>query len=565
MVSKIPVLHGETDTVSMMSYGFNPEIGKWSPFHGGYYAVVESVAKLVASGASYKKIRVSLQEYFERLGADPKKWGKPFAALLGASHAQSAFGIAAIGGKDSMSGSFKDLGVPPTLISFAVSTNQADCVITPELKKSGSKVYMWYAKRLTDDLLEFDSLLYGYSKIHKAIAAGDILSAYAVGKGGALAAVTKMAFGNEIGVDFNSKFEAMLKEEAYGSIVFELASGKEAIFEEMAWCFEIGKTIEKASIGFEDKRYAIRDLIETWEKPLKPIFPTVHEGEGYAKAFEYKKRSQHKPSISIAKPRVLVPVFPGTNCEYDTAKAFEKAGAKVETFVFRNRTQSDLMDSIEALSKLLDQSEILALPGGFSAGDEPEGSGKFMASVLRNPKVAESVMRLLQSRDGLILGICNGFQALVKTGLLPYGEIRSLEPDAPTLTFNKIGRHVAKMGNVRVSSVMSPWFSGVQVGDVFKTAFSHGEGRFYANVDAIEAMAHKGQIATQYVDASGRPTYDGAYNLNGSVEAIEGLTSADGRILGKMGHVERMGDHLYKNISGEKYFNLFTSGVQYYK
>lgn len=565
MVAKFPVLHGETDTVSMMSYGFNPEIGKWSPFHGGYYAVVESVAKLVATGADYKKIRLSLQEYFEKLGNDPAKWGKPFAALLGASHAQSQFGIAAIGGKDSMSGSFKDIGVPPTLISFAVSTESAKHIISPEFKRPGSKVCLWKAGRTEDELLDFDALLHGYREIYNAITNGEILAAYAVGKGGSLASIAKMAFGNAMGVSIDYKNASILYEEMIGSLILEIPEKIDSKLEQLGELLVLGRTNKSGKIEFDGTSSDVHHLVEKWESPLASVFPPLHTGGGVAKKFEYKVRNSHKPSLSFAKPRVIVPVFPGTNCEYDTAAAFEKAGASVETLVFRNRTQNDLRESLEVLKNRIDAAQILALPGGFSAGDEPDGSGKFIASILRNPQVAESVMRLIKERDGLILGICNGFQALVKLGLLPYGEIRDLDLDAPTLTFNKIGRHVAKMGNVRVASVKSPWFSGVNVGDVYKTAFSHGEGRFYASAELVDQLAKKGQIATQYVDPDGNPTYDGRYNLNDSVEAIEGITSEDGRILGKMGHIERMGQHLYKNIHGNTKFDILSSGVGYYK
>ncbi len=565
MVAKIPVLGAETSTVSMMSYGYDPEIGKWSPFHGGFYAVVDSVAKLVATGADYKKIRLSLQEYFEKLGQSPEKWGKPFAALLGASLAQSSFGTAAIGGKDSMSGTFKDIHVPPTLISFAVATGKAEQIISPELKKMDSLIYAWQAKRDDNQLVDFDTLLRGYSFIKKGIDSGEILSAYAIGKGGIAVALTKMAFGNGIGVELEPLDKKILFEEAYGSIVFEVDSKHQNNYSNVEALLKVGKTTQNPVLSHKDIKIVISEAKAVWEQPLNQVFPTVFEEKGPAKRHTYNERNTHRPSIKTIKPKILIPIFPGTNCEYDTQIAFNKAGGDAETFVFRNRNTADINESIEMLVKMIRNAQILALPGGFSAGDEPEGSGKFIASVLRNPRVAEAVMELVGNRDGLMIGICNGFQALVKLGLLPYGEIKALDQDAPTLTFNKIGRHVARMGRVRVASVMSPWMADANVDEIYQTAFSHGEGRFYANAETIDLMAKNGQIATQYVDLSGNTTYDGAFNLNGSVDAIEGITSPDGRILGKMGHVERIGKNLYKNIYGEKDFKIIRAGVRYFE
>lgn len=562
MVSKIPTLGFETDTVSLMSYGYNPRIGKWSPFHGGVYAVLESMAKLVAVGGDYRKARLSLQEYFEKLGADASRWGKPLAALLGACYAQNAFGTAAIGGKDSMSGSFKELDVPPTLISFAVTHGSAREIISQEFKKSGSKICCYFAKRDSAEMIDFEEVKASYDEIVKGIRDGAILSAYAVGNGGIAGAVSKMAFGNKIGFKVDENALENWFEEAYGSIVFEAtdawrANGKGflSIGQTMPpFVFEIGNISIDGEVA-----------INGWTKPLESVFPTVAHVSGEAKTFSFEGRMVKSKTLKIATPKVFIPVFPGTNCEYDTARAFVRAGADVETIVFRNLHATDVKDSIEAFVKAIEAAQIIAIPGGFSAGDEPEGSGKFIASVFRNPKIADAVMNLLKNRDGLMLGICNGFQALVKLGLLPYGEIKDLDAYAPTLTFNKIGRHVARMADVRVSSVHSPWMYNVNVGDTFKTAFSHGEGRFFASDSIIEEMERNGQIATQYVDQAGNATYDGHYNINGSVHSIEGVFSPDGRVFGKMGHVERVGEHLYKNVNGNTDFDIFTAGVKYFK
>ncbi len=561
MVAKIPVLKGSTDTVSMMSYGYNPKIGKWSPFHGGLYAVVESIAKIVATGGDYKKIRLSLQEYFERLGEDETKWGKPLAALLGAGLAQDAFGTAAIGGKDSMSGSFKDLDVPPTLISFAVSHEHVARIISPELKGTDSKLYYYKALRDADEMIDFDAVKNAYDAIYKGIGTGVIKSAYAIGVAGLGGALAKMSFGNGIGFKLNDTLKSELFEEAYGSIVFEASEAVEGPFE------RIGKTLSEWRFEVGDCCVDAEKVMCAWKKPLEDVFPTVAHGviQKEAKQYAFEKRTTHAPAIKQVKPKVFIPIFPGTNCEYDTARAFREAGAEVESIVFRNLTPDDVQTSIKAYAEAIKSAQMIALPGGFSAGDEPEGSGKFIASVFKNPEIAEAVMAMLYQKDGLMLGICNGFQALVKLGLLPYGEIRDLTASAPTLTFNTIGRHVARMARVKVSSVHSPWLNNHTVGEVFQTAFSHGEGRFYANEEVLQEMSARGQIATQYVDLSDRATYDGVHNINGSIEAIEGIFSPDGRIFGKMGHVERMGNGLYKNVYGNTEFDIFSAGVKYFK
>ena len=561
MVAKFPVLTGETDTVSMMAYGYDPQIGKWSPFHGGLYSVVDSVAKLVATGGAYEKVRLSLQEYFEKLGNDPVKWGKPFSALLGASYAQTQLGTAAIGGKDSMSGTFKDINVPPTLISFAVNTAEGSEIISPEFKASGNAIGYFYAERDDSEIIDFENLKKAYSEIHRAIVEGQIISAYAVGKGGIALALTKMAFGNEIGFTLETEFD--LFEAAYGSLVFEIKSGTD--LNTLSFAKIIGKTSDAPKISVNKEELALETLVNSWKEPLEGIFPQIHEAHGTCETITCLDRSIYVPKTQFAKPRVLVPAFPGTNCEWDTQRAFEKAGAVAEPFLFRNLTPEATMASIDELVEKINKSQILAIPGGFSAGDEPEGSGKFIASVFRNPRVAEALMKLLNERDGLVIGICNGFQALVKLGLLPYGEIQTLDENSPTLTFNKIGRHVARIAHVRVSSVKSPWFANVEAGEVFETAFSHGEGRFYADEKTLESLKQNGQIATQYVDSKHQATYDGQFNINGSVMAIEGITSKNGRILGKMGHVERVGKHLYKNIYGASDMKIFEAGVNYFK
>jgi len=563
MVAKIPVLGAETETVSLMSYGYDPGIGKWSPFHGGVYAVVDAMAKLVAVGGDYKKARLSLQEYFERLGDHPSKWGKPLAALLGASFAQSAFGTAAIGGKDSMSGTFKDLDVPPTLIAFAVSHGHAKHIKPQVFTTPGSKIALVKAKRDAYEMVDFEALQKQYDAVLSGMAKGEVISAYAIGQGGVAAAVAKMAFGNRIGFKLESGVD--LFDFAYGSLIMEVSPDYRPSVDGVEM---IGTLTADYTLDYGKFSVSGPVAEQAWQAPLAPIFPAVHTDEvsETAKTFSFEKKLYvPKPTFKTAKPKVFIPVFPGSNCEYDTERAFRNAGAEVETTVFRNLTAKDVEASIEAFARAIKSSQIIAIPGGFSAGDEPEGSGKFIASVFRNPVLAEAIMEHLEKRDGLMLGICNGFQALVKLGLLPYGDIRKLDESSPTLTFNKIGRHVARMAHVRVSSVNSPWLDGFKVGDVFETAFSHGEGRFYASDAFVEEMAAKGQIATQYVDASGAATTDPQYNINGSVHAIEGVFSPDGRVFGKMGHAERYGDHLYKNIPGNTHFDLFKAGVNYFK
>lgn len=565
MVAKIPVLGGETNTSTIMTYGYNPKIGKWSPFHGALYAVVESVCKVVAIGGNFSNIRLTLQEYFEKLGDNPTKWGKPFAALLGAYYAQNKLGIPAIGGKDSMSGTFKDIDVPPTLVSFAVDTVDAKYVISPEFKNTNSTVVMLCTDRLENDVLDFDILKKNLDKVTKLIHNKQVLSTYALGFGGVCEAISKMAFGNKIGFEFNN-VECDLFKANYGNIVMELDNDDISILDGYDYVV-LGKTTQKQSIVIENEDIALEQLYKAHCETLESVFPTkANEIKDKIETINFIAQGEtKKSSISIAKPRVFVPAFPGTNCEYDCANAFEKTGAQANIKVFKNLTYKDIEDSIDSIVKEIKQSQIIMLPGGFSAGDEPDGSAKFIATVFRNPKVAEAVQEFLTKQDGLMLGICNGFQALIKLGLVPYGEIRDTYENAPTLTYNNIGRHQSKIIKTRIASNKSPWLAGTQVGDTHSIAISHGEGKFVANKEVIKQLIENGQIATQYVDFDNNPTYDIEFNPNGSYYGVEGITSIDGRIFGKMGHSERVGEHVIKNILGEKDQKIFESGVNYFR
>jgi phosphoribosylformylglycinamidine synthase len=547
----------ETTTATIMTHGYHPELASWSPFHGGLYAVVDSVAKVVAMGGDYNDARLTFQEYFEKLGTDASKWGKPMAALLGAHVAQDAFRTAAIGGKDSMSGTFKDIHVPPTLISFAVAPVHVNDVITPELKKTDSKLVLFKLERNEDETPNFESLVNMYDQIQSLIKEGKIVSAYTIGEGGLLASLSKMSFGSKIGFKLNGLTHQELFDRNIGSMVVEMieADGFNII----------GETTADFEMNIDGKILSLSDVENEWHNTLTSVFPTHEDIEGDIEAITYKTSKQVKAKKIYDRPKVVVPAFPGTNCEDDTRRAFEKVGADVETVLIRNLKPEWIEESIDALVTAISTAQIIALPGGFSAGDEPDGSGKFIASVFKNPKVKEAVSDLLNNRDGLMIGICNGFQALVKLGLLPYGEIKSLEDDSPTLTYNKIGRHVARYAKTRIASNLSPWLSGVSVGDVHEVALSHGEGRFYANEEMLKSLIQNGQVATQYVDCNGKPSYDGMINPNGSLFSIEGITSTDGRILGKMGHSERVGQGVAKNIYGEKEMKIFESGVNYFK
>ncbi|SHI99161.1 phosphoribosylformylglycinamidine synthase [Dethiosulfatibacter aminovorans DSM 17477] len=563
MSAKLPVLGGNTDTCTLMAHGFDPDLSKWSPYHGAQYAVIHSLAKIVAMGGDYSKVRLTLQEYFEKLNKEKKRWGKPFTALLGAFKAQTELDIPAIGGKDSMSGTFKDMDVPPTLVSFAVTHAKASKVISPEFKKAGSYIAAVKIKQDENGLPVYEDIRNKYKRIAELVEKGSILSAHTIGKGGLGAAISKMAFGNKIGAlckfntDLNSLFEP-----SYGSLVLEVESldnleGLEHV--------SIGKTIEEEIIKINCVEIEIDEMIEAWMKPLDNVFPAKEDIDGGVKEFKYTKGTVITGKGGIAKPKVFIPVFPGSNCEYDTAKAFERAGGEAEIFVFKNFNSISIDESIKEMAEKIKQSQIIAIPGGFSAGDEPEGSGKFITSVFRNPMLKEAVMDLLKNRDGLMLGICNGFQALIKLGLVQYGEIRDLEIDSPTLSYNKIGRHISTFVNTKITSNLSPWYSNCKVGDLHAIPVSHGEGRFIATEEWISKLETAGQIATQYVDVNGQPTYDGFANPNGSVEAIEGITSPDGRVLGKMGHSERIGDNLHINIPGNKDQKIFEAGIDYFK
>lgn len=568
MAAKIPVPDGDTNTGTLMAFGYNPSIAKWSPFHGAMFAVIESVAKIVAMGGNHKKIRLSLQEYFEKLGKDPKKWGKPFSALLGAYYAQTKIGIPAIGGKDSMSGTFKDMNVPPTLVSFAVATMDVNYTVSSEFKKAGSKVVLIPLKINENGVPDFAQLDKNYAAVHQMIMNRKVLAAHTVRSGGISEAISKMCFGNMIGFKFEASVDARrLFEPLYGSIVLELdeSLNLDELLKDVEYEF-LGVTQEKRTIDFGNVGLDLVELCQKWQEPLEKVFPTATEPvSSTPKQYKFEKRNSIKPSVSIAKPRIFMPIFPGTNCEYDTARAFEKAGGVVDMLVIKNLTPSEIDESIREMAKRIDNSQIVMIPGGFSGGDEPDGSGKFIATAFRNPRVKDAVMRLLKERDGLMLGICNGFQALIKLGLVPYGEIRDLNEDSPTLTFNTIGRHVSCMVRTKITSTLSPWFNNVKVGDIHTIAVSHGEGRFVASKEVLEMMEKNGQIATQYVDLDGNATYDIRFNPNGSFEAIEGITSPDGRVLGKMGHSERIGTNVAKNVPGDKDQKLFEAGVNYFK
>lgn len=567
MAAKIPLLKGETTTGTLMSYGYNPTVAKWSPFHSAVYAVVESVAKIVAGGGDYDSVRLTFQEYFERLGEDSHRWGKPFSALLGAYLAQMELGTAAIGGKDSMSGTFKDLDVPPTLVSFAVDPVKMYNVISPEFKNAGNTIVKVNVSYDENDLPVFDELKKNFAKISELVKEGKIVSAATIGVGGIAAAVTKMAFGNDIGAVIN---EEDLFNYNYGSFVLELACDKaeaEKLFAGYNFAV-IGNTTSEKNIVANGVTIDLDEALNVWIKPLEKIFPTKYLEDVKKADIEIKPFNVVEKKFSgkgIAAPRVLIPVFPGNNCEYDTKRAFEKAGAVADTLVVTNLKTQWLEESIDKMVDMIHNSQIIMIPGGFSAGDEPEGSGKFIAAVFRNPKVKEAVMDLLKNRDGLMLGICNGFQALIKLGLVPFGEIRDMEENSPTLTFNTIGRHISCLADTKIVSNKSPWLWNSNVGDIHKVAFSHGEGRFMADETVIKALTENNQIATQYVDPNGNPTFDIRYNPNGSLYAIEGITSPDGRVLGKMGHSERMGNGVFKNVPGEKDQKIFLSGVQYFK
>ena len=572
MVAKIPVLNGESKDATLMSYGFNPELGMWSPYHMAYYAVIESVTKIAAMGGDYRKIRLTFQEYFERLGNNPSRWGKPFAALLGAYQAQSDLGLPAIGGKDSMSGSFGELDVPPTLVSFAVAVEKASKIVSNELKKVGSKLVLLMAEKNDDYTLNVETFKNNLEALYKLTSNKKVLSASTVRFGGIAETLSKISFGNKIGIKFNSLSKEELFGLNYGSVIVEVATDEDLnkAFEGCSYKV-IGETIEKPVIISEeyDFTFNIDDLINVYEKKLSTVFKIKTEKSQESvleiKVEEKKIILQSSPSIKTAKPRVIIPVFPGTNCEYDCNRAFTKAGAETTELVFKNYSKSALLESIEALEKQIRESQIIMIPGGFSAGDEPDGSGKFIATIFRNERIKDAVNDLLKNRDGLVLGICNGFQALIKLGLVPYGEIVDIEEDMATLTYNNINRHMSSIIRTKITSNKSPWFSEVNVGDIHNVAISHGEGRFIANEELLRQLIANDQIATQYVDLEGHVSLDMPFNPNGSVLGVEGITSPDGRVLGKMGHSERIGEDLYVNVPGNFHQKIFESGVKYFR
>ena len=563
MVAKIPLIKGETDTATVMAYGFIPKVSRWSPFHSAAFAVTESLAKLAAVGCDPSKARLTFQEYFERLNDAPTRWGKPTAALLGALTAQLGYHTPSIGGKDSMSGSFNDLDVPPTLVSFAVGVSEASKTASAQFKRAGSTV------KLVEIPVDGETGLPNYDKamalmvdVCNKIREGKVLAAGVVKEGGATACVCKMAFGNKTGFTFETKLDAKtLFAPLQGSFVLELADEND--FDGIT----LGTTNDNGVFIIDGTVYTADELIAEWTSKLEKVFPT-DSGKTAKMPIDvplYKERSIFVAKNKVAKPKVFIPAFPGTNCEVDTARAFEKAGAEASILVVNNLTPADINETIDKMVKEIETSQIVMLPGGFSGGDEPEGSGKFIATTFRNPKVSEAVTKLLNCRDGLMLGICNGFQALIKLGLVPNGKIVDIKENDPTLTFNTIGRHISSMAYTRVTSVKSPWFSAVEAGDVFAVPISHGEGRFVADEDVMKKLVENGQVATQYVDLDGNVANEMPFNPNGSVCAVEGITSPDGRVLGKMGHCERKGDNLYGNVPFEKDMKLFESGVKYFK
>ena len=568
MIAKLPVLKGKTDTVTMMSYGFDPYLSSWSPYHGAIYAVLESMAKIVASGGDASKIRFTFQEYFRRMTSDPERWSQPFAALLGAYDAQIGFGLPSIGGKDSMSGTFNDIDVPPTLVSFAVDIAKSGEIVTPELKKPGNKLVRFPIEKDDFDIPMYEAVADLYAAIHELILDKTVVSAYALDAKGVAAAVSKMAFGNKLGVKVDSSVDA---EELFGNglgdILVELPEESMAVLDEKELDYKvIGTVTEEPAFVYGDVEITMEEALKAWTSKLEKVFATKAVKETTpVESPIYRADSVYVCKNKVAKPTVFIPVFPGTNCEYDSTKAFERAGANVVTKVFRNLSAQDIRESVDEFEKAISQAQIIMFPGGFSAGDEPDGSAKFFATAFQNAKMKEAVMKLLNARDGLALGICNGFQALIKLGLVPYGEILGQKEDSPTLTFNTINRHISKMVYTKVVSNKSPWLSGAELGGVYCNPASHGEGRFVAPKEWIDKLFANGQVATQYSDQSGNVSMDEEYNINGSYGAIEGITSPDGRILGKMAHSERRDAAVAMNIYGQQDIRIFESGVEYFK
>lgn len=568
MAAKLPLPDGETATATLMSFGYDPGLARWSPFHGAVFAVVEAVTKIAAMGGDPSRVRLSLQEYFEKPGDNPTAWGKPFAALLGAYLAQKELGIAAIGGKDSMSGTFHDLHVPPTLVAFALTTTEASRVLSPEFKQPDHVVLWLSLERNAQEMPDWRQFRQNLQVLQFWIGEGKVCAAHSVRSGGIAEAVSKMCFGNHLGF----RFEAAIAPEElfradFGSLVLEVSGQTDwqDMISQLTAAKKLGVTCSDPAIFHAAATIPLDEALSSWMAPLQEIFPwRTDPPTTKTETFTWRERTRSQPRSSPVRPQIFMPVFPGTNCEIDTARAFERAGGKVGVLVFRNLSPAAIEESLEAMVRGIDQAQIVMLPGGFSAGDEPEGSGKFIGAVFRNSRIRDAVHRLLRERDGLMLGICNGFQALIKLGLLPYGEIRDLLPDDPTLTYNAIGRHVSCMVHTRICSTISPWLWKRQVGDIHAIPVSHGEGRFVANASWIQRLADRGQIATQYVDLEGQATMDSLFNPNGSVAAIEGITSPDGRVFGKMGHSERIGRYVAKNVPGEKDQQIFQAGVEYF-
>ena len=565
MVAKVPVQNGKTDSVSMMSYGFDPYLSSWSPYHGAVYAVTESVAKIVAAGGDCRKIRFTFQEYFRRMTEDPKRWSQPFAALLGAYAAQLGYGLPSIGGKDSMSGTFQDIDVPPTLVSFAVDMAVEKEIITPELKKAGNKLVWMRIEKDEYELPVYSQVMGAYGKITEDIHSGRIVSAYALDRHGVIAAVSKMAFGNGLGIKLEHSMDAgEMFSPAFGDIVAEVPA--EQVGNLCISYTVIGEVTQEKKFTYGSTEISLEEAQEAWTGTLENVFATkASDNTEVIEEKLYRTSDIHICSHKIGQPTVFIPVFPGTNCEYDSKKAFERAGAKVITKVFKNLDAKDIRDSVAEFEKAIGQAQMIMFPGGFSAGDEPDGSAKFFATAFQNEKLKEAVEKLLGERDGLALGICNGFQALIKLGLVPNGKITGQTEKSPTLTYNTIGRHISKMVYTKVVTNKSPWLMKAQLGGVYTNPASHGEGRFVASEACIKSLFENGQVATQYCDLEGKIRMDEEWNVNGSYCAIEGITSPDGRVLGKMAHSERRGDGIAVNIYGEQDMKIFESGVSYFK
>ena len=567
MVAKLPVLKGKTDTVTMMSYGFDPYLSSWSPYHGAVYAVTESMARIAATGGDCSKIRFTFQEYFRRMTSDPERWSQPFAALLGAYDAQIGYGLPSIGGKDSMSGTFNDIDVPPTLVSFAVDINKEQYIVTPELKEAGDKLVLFRIEKDEYDIPVYESVLELYHQIMNLVDQGLVKAAYALDAKGIVAAVSKMAFGNKLGVKLDDDWTA---EELFlggiGDILVEMAADDLAELEEKELDYQtVGEVTEEPVFAYQDVVVTMDEALKAWTSKLDKVFPyTAVKDKTPVESGIYRTDSIYVCKNKVAKPTVFIPVFPGTNCEYDSTKAFERAGAKVVTKVFRNQTAEDIRSSVEEFQKAIENAQIIMFPGGFSAGDEPDGSAKFFATAFQNAKIKEAVTDLVENRDGLVLGICNGFQALIKLGLVPYGAITGQKEDSPTLTFNTINRHISKMAYTKVVSNKSPWLMGAELGKTYCSPASHGEGRFVAPKEWLDKLFENGQVATQYADIDGNVSMDEEWNINGSYMAIEGITSPDGRIFGKMAHAERRGDAVAINIYGDQDLKIFESGVKYF-